>query len=263
MSCENGYIRRKTLTLDGLNSASFGLYISSGGEYDLPQRDYTEQKIPGRNGSLIIDNGRYNNVEVSYGLLLFAPRGEFAEKMVAADSFLYRSNDYIKITDDYQPNYYRMGIPKGNLTWKISANNTVAEAKIKFLCKPQRYLTRGDVPKTFTATDIQDVSKNKIVNPTAFPSKPFLHIEGTGSGTVTIGDTTAGAENFYTLSITNISEFMDIDCEVRHAYKGSTNCNDCIVASNADYFLVQPGWQPISFTGDITSVSITGRWWTL
>ena len=48
-------------TFDGKTSTDFGMYISGSGTYNAPERDVTTYNIPGRNGDLIVDNGRFLN----------------------------------------------------------------------------------------------------------------------------------------------------------------------------------------------------------
>lgn len=50
---------RQYLIFGGECSKDFGLYISGSGAFNAPERDIETVEVPGRNGSLIIDNGRY------------------------------------------------------------------------------------------------------------------------------------------------------------------------------------------------------------
>ena len=53
-------------TFNGKSSSDFSTYISGSGTYDAPKRDVSTVEIPGRNGSLTIDNGRYENIDLKY-----------------------------------------------------------------------------------------------------------------------------------------------------------------------------------------------------
>ena len=75
---------------------------------------------------------------------------------------------------------------------------------------------------------------------------------GSGSGTVTIGNTT--------VSLTDISEYVMLDCDIQDAYKGVVNKNSTMTGS---FPKIEGGEQVVSFTGGITSLEITPRWWTL
>ena len=63
------------------------------------------------------------------------------------------------------------------------------------------------------------------------------------------------------VQISEISEYMDIDCDTMNAYKGTQNCNAKI---NAQRFPILPAGQTgISYEGYITHVQIKPRWWTI
>ena len=54
------------LTFAGKSSQDFGLRISGEGTYNRPERSFTEYDVPGRNGSVIIDDGNFKNIEITY-----------------------------------------------------------------------------------------------------------------------------------------------------------------------------------------------------
>lgn len=62
-------------------SSSFGIYISGPAVYNAPERDEEVIEIPGRNGSLTIDNGRFKNIDVRYPAFI---RREFRKAAEAA-----------------------------------------------------------------------------------------------------------------------------------------------------------------------------------
>ena len=55
-----------SLTFDGENSLDYGIYITGEGVYDAPGRAVEMVTIPGRNGTLAIDQGRFENIDVKY-----------------------------------------------------------------------------------------------------------------------------------------------------------------------------------------------------
>ena len=57
---------RKTIVFNYKSLSDFGVYISGKRVFDAPERDTESIKIPGRNGELTVDNGRYNNLELTY-----------------------------------------------------------------------------------------------------------------------------------------------------------------------------------------------------
>ena len=93
---------------------------------------------------------------------------------------------------------------------------------------------------------------NKIYNPTLFPSKPLIRVYG--YGTLTIGSdviTIASTGNPYT----------DIDSEIMDCFYGTTNVNNKVTFQSNDFPELRPGVTGIAYSGNITKVEITPRWY--
>ena len=77
-------------TYNGTSSYNLGLRIESKNVFSTPQYDTTLQSIPGRDGDLIIPNGRFPNVQVTYSVFLPAKTlAELAQKLTAVKAWLY------------------------------------------------------------------------------------------------------------------------------------------------------------------------------
>ena len=98
------------------------------------------------------------------------------------------------------------------------------------------------------------MAAGELFNPTECPAKPFLRIHGSGNAVLSLGD--------YIIMLTGIDSYIDVDCELMDAYKGAANLNSK-VSFNADEVDLLPGVNGISWTGGITKVEITPRWWRL
>ena len=67
---------------DGINSLEYGVYITGEAVFNAPERAMEMVSIPGRNGALAIDYGRYENIIVTYPAGMFADnQADFAEKI--------------------------------------------------------------------------------------------------------------------------------------------------------------------------------------
>ena len=85
-----------------------------------------------------------------------------------------------------------------------------------------------------------------------------MTVYGTGAGTVTLGQVT--------VPIFSIQDQLILDCDLQNAYRQSDAgildyCNGDIYAPQ--FPVLQPGENPVEFTGDITGVEIIPRWWEL
>ena len=163
----------KSLIFDGEDSRNYGVYITGEAVYNAPARDVEMVSIPGRNGSFALDKGRFENIEVSYPAGIFAEtEADFAQAISDFRNLLCSRNGYVRLTDDYNPNEYRMAIYKSGLEVE-PAQLKAGEFNIVFDCKPQRWLTSGETKQT-------KASGSTITNPTLFPASPLLECKGHG-----------------------------------------------------------------------------------
>ena len=56
----------KSFTFNGVNSRTYGVYITGQGVFNAPERNVEMVEIPGRNGAYALDKGNFNNIEVTY-----------------------------------------------------------------------------------------------------------------------------------------------------------------------------------------------------
>lgn len=175
----------KGFIFDGIDSKGFGVYISGAGVYNAPERDIEAVEIPGRNGSYILDNGRFHNITVTYPAGMFGQDGEdFADGIRKLRNALASRKGYCKLIDEYNPLEYRMAVYRGGLEVDpaaVNGDNKAAQFDITFECKPQRFLVSGDIPVAVASGDT-------ITNMTLFDAKPVLMADGYGN--IVINDET-------------------------------------------------------------------------
>ena len=176
----------KSLVFDGEDSRNYGVYITGQAVYNAPERDVEMISIPGRNGSFALDKGRFQNIEVSYPAGIFADNEtDFAEAISDFRNLLCSRNGYVRLSDEYHPDEYRMAVYKSGLEVE-PAQLKAGEFNIVFDCKPQRYLTSGE-----EAIDVD--SGDFITNPTLFEASPMLEVEG--YGTIVMGGQDIAIQN--------------------------------------------------------------------
>ena len=164
-----------SITFGGVNSADFGIYISGEGVFNAPKRDVEMITIPGRNGAFALDNGRFENIEVTYPAFNFEPDDydTFMQNLSDFRNAICAQRGYQRLTDTFHPDEYRMATYIGGLEIKPVKYNTASEFNIVFDCKPQRWLTSGE-----TAVEVE--SGDTLTNPTLFEASPLLEAEGEG-----------------------------------------------------------------------------------
>ena len=231
---------RNWLTFDGVSTKDFGVYINGAGTYNAPARSREVVSVPGRNGDLIIDNGRYENTEVTYHAFIYR---DFAVNVEGLRNLLLSRTGYKRIEDTYHPHEFRLGVYSGDFAADVVEWLEAGEFDLAFNCKPQRFLKSGEDPITLTAS-------GSILNETMQNAKPLLRVYGTGTFTISGETMTISSANVYT----------DIDCDLMDAYKGTTNCNGNISGS---FPVLYPGDNAVTIGGGISRIEITPRWWVL
>ncbi len=245
-----GRFKRQYFTFNGKSSRDFLLYLSGPGVYNSAAPDISSTSIPGLNGDLIQNNAksgyrRFSNVDIQYEAFFF---NGLPSKTAAVKSWLLSPTGYCKLQDTYDPDFFRMGMCTSAIEFDIS-NQKAAEMKLTFNCKPQRWSMSGQKEICLSQ------SGETLRNPFDFYSQPLITLTGADEGTLTIGE-----------YIVNIYGFDDgditLNCETQNAYlSDGTFCNDNIYSE--EFPALAPGINTIEWSGGITSVNITPRWWTL
>ena len=230
------------LTFDGKNLRDFGVYVNGTYTYSSPERSIERIVVPGRSGTLTIDNQRFENIEISYASFIVR---DFANNIEGLRNYLSTSAGYRRLEETYHPDEYRMARFVSGL--QVEATPLLREGNFTmvFDCKPQRYLKSGEQYINFN-------SAGTLYNPTIQIAKPLIRVWG--NGTVGVGDATL------TITGTGAEGYTDIDCESMDAYCGATNRNNGV---SGTFPVLNPGANGIALGGSVGLVQITPRWWIL
>ena len=194
----------RTFTFGGKSSSAYSMFITEAATYNVPERAVDILSIPGRNGAYALDQGRFENVEVTYHVVVHKDtNANFQTELTSVKNWLASKVGYQRLTDDYNSNVYRMAIFKGGLETSETFVNG-AEFDIVFDCKPQRWLTSGE-----TASAV--ANNGTLTNPTLFDASPLLEVKGygtigLGSESIEVNNTPIGyisLRNRQTVSNTN------------------------------------------------------------
>ena len=168
-----------TFTFGNVTSSTYGIYVSGEGLFNAPVRSAEVISIPGRNGAYILDEGKFENITVTYRVFNQEKSlNDFRTKLANLRNALCSQIGYQRLTDTFHPNEYRMAAFIDGVEVKPVEYNTASEFEIKFECKPQRFLTSGETAQTIT-------SGSTITNPTLFDARPQLQLWGVG--TISLG----------------------------------------------------------------------------
>lgn len=218
-----------------------------------PARDVEYIEIPGRSGDIIIDNGRYPNVEMMYTAVFYESNGNGSADTNAQNlkNALLAQRGYQKLTDSEHPGEFYLATISENIEPRITRERNMVKVEITFNRKPQRFLDSGTTQTTYTSNSFS------ITNPTLFPSKPKIEAVIANSGTygqIVIGDKT--------IRVNAVNTTVVIDSEMQDCYYGATNKNSLVVFSDNNFPVLKSGANAITKTSNVT-LKITPNWWRL
>lgn len=236
------------IMFDGVNLLShFGVHVSGAGTYGSPERDVEKKEVPGRDGELIFDNGRYKNTDVTFKCSILAEDTEdYRRRIQELRSFLGSRIGYKRLEDTYRKDEYRLAA----FTAGLDPDEVMLQGSsfdLKFNCKPQRFLKNGEDVITITST-------TTIINDTYFDAKPLIRMYSSGS--VVVGN--CGI----TLIKPSTVSYVDIDSDIGDCFSGTTNCNNCVTVSTKEYPVLTPGENKITLNG-MTKIELTPRWYRI
>lgn len=230
---------------DEKNSKDFNIVVENVKTLNAPARDVTITSVPGRNGDLITDNGRFLNIDMTYEIAIRKmPNCSVEEIFNQLKTWLLSDYNYKKLIDSFDINHFRYARYAGGVEpTKIFSN--IIKATITFNCKPFRYLTNEKI--------ILVDNKSIIYNPENYFSLPHIKIYGSGDITLMINNS---EYNFK-----GIEEYIELDSEILSAYKGLELQNSKM--TSVDFPKLQPGSNNISWVGNVEKIEIIPRWRSL
>lgn len=236
------------LIFGDIDSRDYDVFVSFSDIDTAPRRVYTKVDIVGKNGSVYIDEGKYEDVPHSYDCLVLDD-----EKRVSFVNAIMSKKGYQRLTDSYGTDEYYTAVLEEAIEQKTTRHRNMFKFKLVFTRKPQRFLLTGEPSQIFTAT-------GGIENPTNQPSRPLLAV--TGAGTLTVG-----TQTMTIIARSSASSVLYIDCEAQEAWELSGGAklsrNDYVQNAGADFPTLQAGSNDVILGTGITRVEITPRWWKL
>lgn len=267
-----------TIMFDGKALSDFGVFLGGDGAFNSPARIGEMVHIPGRNGSLWMDENCFENIEVTYPAFIGTPEEtDFANRIMEVRSWLASREGYCRLEDTYHEDEYRLAVFKAAVETNPKQYTRAGEFGITFDAKPQRYLKSGDEPVEF-------YSNGTITNPTLFESLPVIAVTGNGRVNVaghlfTVSDTTQtiyidselmevfipghDPEELTEENSLVITDELALPIEVYGGNRDAINMNSHVTFADYEFPRIGSGEQPVAFDSGIESVVIYPRWWRL
>lgn len=248
---------RKKLYVDGVDLATFGVYVTGTGTYGAPARKLEVTSIPGRNGNILGIDKSYANISVTYPCFIYA---SLEANLAALRTFLLSRPGYVKITDDYHSGEYRLGIFEGPFNPTVQRKGDAGSFNLVFNCMPQRFLDSGETLISLPT------SGGTVTNPTDFPSLPIIYIEDINNAEFTVNGVTL---KIAALGGVSVYKNVTIDCETMECFDtdDGTSYASKLSSTGFAFPVLSPGTNtitPISIAwGSYDGFKILPRWWTL
>lgn len=263
------------LIVNEVNLKQFGVTCSASGLFVAPSRDIERVSIPGRNGDIIIDKGRFNNVDVPYECYISK---NFTENFARLKAFLLSASfstvyddepNYLRIEDSYYPDCFRYGVLASEIVATPTPANKGGRFELSFYCQPQIFLKSGETSIVYNS---QTSARTVVLNGQGgLPSLPI--IKATVDPSVTSSTKTVVKINGDALilkkdaalstEITYDGTFI-YDCKTKQLTQyvdGGYNLANRRISSNAISTLLN-GRNSIEIPANV-KIEIIPRWWTV
>lgn len=221
-------IAQNSINFGGISSAAYDLYIGGEGVWNAPARAVEVVEIPGRNGSIAIDQGHYENVTVVYTIINNeASLADFRTKIDAFRNAICSQKGYQRLADSFHPDEYRLAMFVDGMEVKPINYTAAAEFEIKFNCKPQRFLTSGESEVTVTTGD-------ELYNPTQYEAGPL--IEAVGYGTIDLNGKEIEIDNAVMGELTLANSGKNLNHISRTVNANYFNVGDSITVKGSTFY---------------------------
>jgi phage-related protein len=225
----------------GVCSTSLGVIMQTPPPVTLPEERATFEPIPGRSGSLTLLEGDavYDDIVLSVDCYV---RDLTTLDQIAA--WLRGSGDLVL---GNMPNrcYKARCVNQIELA-KVLRGRQHRSFAVVFRCAPYRYAYPTPAALTITA------SPGSITNPGTADAYPLITIVGSGDIELTVGSKT--------LTVTGLASSITFDTETGFAFDGSGGDLTPTASLSAWPLAIPPGISAVSWTGSVTSVTITRPW---
>ena len=227
------------------NLDEFDTFVTNAGIYSTPVRGYEAVSVAGKNGDVLFEKNKYENVLHTYPVII---KGNFNENFAALKSFMLSQQGYQRLSDTFYPEEFYMATFKSfdNIRQPF-LDGQIGSCVLTFDRKPQRFLRSGE-----QAVEVTDGST--IKNPTRFDAKPIIRVYGDGQIII---------NGKYRMDYVDLSEnppeYVDIDCEIQEVLEEGKNV---YLTVYGDFPVLESGINEFQISG-FDKVVIIPRWWKL
>lgn len=202
------------------------------------------QVIPGRSGSLHMQDGAYEQILKPCSVYLPYEQGVTVAALNAIRAWL---TGYGTVSFSNDPGREYRGHIVSKIDWNEWLNGFEdREAQIIWECEPYAYHTNA---QTFSVS----TSGQTVNNPGTAEARPLLAVTGSGDVELMVG--------LGIVQLVGMSGTVYIDCEAEECYSlsGTVRVNKNGIMGG-EFPTIPTGTSLISWTGSVTGISVTPHW---
>lgn len=229
----------------GVDTRNFDIHIFDLNTDLSPKMLVDEIKIPGRNGSLLMKNNSFENVQHRYMGVVYE---NAADNLAWFRSEIMKNSGYMRLEDSIHLEEFYEARYVGGLEPVLTPERTMAKFAIEFSRKPQRFLKSGE--RTYVITGNSTV----LENPTPFPARPLVRAYGTGTFSFGGKSVTVSSHSY---------DYVDVDSEMMDCYCGPYNLNAKVSLNDYEFPELLGGTNTIQKDSTLSRLEIIPRWWAV
>lgn len=227
-----------SMTFKGVTSAAMGVVVLEYPPITKPAARVKTETIPGRSGALTLQSApAYETYDKGVRCrLLSSAVLENVSAWLNGSGLLVLGNE---------PAYAYLARVDDKIDFeKVMPGHDARVFEVTFTVHPEKRLATPEA-------DIVLIENGTVANPGTLSSRPKILVNATGDVTLMIGQ--------YITDLEGLTEPILLDSELGMATNAAGTLNASALVSG-DWPLLMPGNNAISWTGAVTSITITPRW---
>lgn len=221
----------------GQHSSTLGVQIVAPPIRPHPARRGKFVDVPGRDGSLWLDDQAYERVQIKVPM-----RARNTGDLTAIDLWLTGAGD-LRLSSNDQYVCRARAVSKHDYTRFLPGTGFV-NFEMVFDCDPFLYQANPQ------ATPLYEPFT--LANPGALPAEPLLRVYGRGNVVLAVGDVS--------ITLTDLSGAVAIDCDAKLAYTVGASTPVAITLNDERWPVLGLGGTRISWSGQVEKVIVEPNW---
>ena len=160
-------------TFNGQRLEDFGFIVKKKPQYVIAEKDYTSEKIAGKDGNIIAYNGRYKNRTATYTIMSLPTRVHCSNRELVnkLNYWLNAATEYCKFTDTFNQGLYTEAFCSKVANVQDHMDGVI-EAEVTFDMEPFWYID-SDIEVNNSPNGTEEFV---LQNPTGFLSYPKITV---------------------------------------------------------------------------------------